>query len=141
MQFLKLINEKFKNIQSKKEILEYIFSFRYYKLIYISNDKQIKDVEELLKEIKRTEKHLITKACKLKAINILCQDIEKNYELVSEILSYNIIDLEDVSLEFKKHEKNIVLTIYDDDTLEDSITYKGNEELNVKFNKRIKLLS
>lgn len=139
--FLKLLNKKIKNIQSKKEILEYIYMFRYYKLIYIDNEKQLKDIEELKEEIRKTEKHLITKACKLKAINILCQDIEKNYELVSKILNYNIIELEDLSLEFKKHDKNIVLTIYDDDTIEDSIIYDGNEELNVKFNKKMKLFN
>lgn len=139
--FLKLLNEKFKNIQAKKEIIENIYLFRYYKLIYINNEKQIKDLEELKEQIRKTEKHLITKACKLKAMNILCQDIEKNYELVSKILSYNIIELEDVSLEFKKHDKNIILTIYDDDTIEDSIIYDGNEELNVKFNKKMKLFS
>lgn len=141
IKFLKLFNEKIKNIQSRKEIIEYIFLFRYYKLIYLNYEKQIKDVEELQTEIRKTEKHLITKACKLKAMNILCQDIEKNYELVSKILSYNIIELEDVNLEFKKHEKNIVVTIYDDDTIEDSIIYDGNEELNVKFNKKMKLFN
>lgn len=139
--FMKLLNEKFKNIESKKEIIEYIYLFRYYKLIYINSEKQIKDIEELREEIRKTEKHLITKACKIKAMNILCQDIEKNYELVSKILSYNIIELEDVSLEFKKHDKNIVLTIYDDDTIEDSIIYDGSEELNVKFNKKMKLFN
>ncbi len=139
--FLKLLNEKLKNIQSKKEILEYIYLFRYYKLIYINNIKQIKDVEELLEEIRKTEKHLITKACKLKAINILCQEIEENYKLVSTILSCNIIELEDVNLEFRKHDKNIVFTIYDDDTIEDTIIYNGDEELNVKFNKKIRLFN
>ena len=74
-------------------------------------------------------------------MNILCQNIEKNYELASKILSYNIIELEDVSLEFKKHDKNIILTIYDDGTIEDSIIYDGNEELNVKFNKKMKLFN
>ena len=137
--FLKLLNEKIKNIQSKKEIVEYIYLFRYYKLIYINRQEQIKDINQLSEEIRKVEKHLITRACKLKAVNILCNDIEKNYELVSKILSYNIIDLEDLSLEFKKHDKNIVLSIYDDDTIEDSIIYDGNEELNVKFNKKIKL--
>jgi len=139
--FLKLLNEKIKNIQSKKEILEYIFLFRYYKLIYINEEKQIKDVQELQKEIRITEKHLITKACKLKAINILCQDIEENFKLVSRILNYNIIEIEDVNLHFKKHDKNIVLTIYDEDTIEDTIIYDGKEELNVKFNKKIKLFN
>lgn len=139
--FMKLFSKKFIKSQSKKEIIEYIYMFRYYKLIYLNSEEQVKDIKELLQEIRKTEKQLITKACKLKAINILCQDIEKNYELVSKILSYNIIDLEDVNLEFKKHDKNIVLTIYDDETIEDSIIYDGNEELNVKFNKKIKLFN
>lgn len=140
-EFLKLFSRKFIAIESKKEIIEFIYLFRYYKLIYINSKKQIKDIKELAGEIRKTEKQLITKACKLKAINILCQDIEKNYELVSKILSYNIIDLEDVNLEFKKHDKNILLTIYDDETIEDTIIYDGKEELEVKFNKKIKLFN
>ena len=139
--FLEFVNEKIKNIESKKEILQYIYLFRYYKLIYISENIQIKDIEEIKEELRKTEKHLITKACKLKVINILYQDIEENYKLVSKILSYNIIELEDVKLEFKKHDKNIVLTIYDDETLEDTIIYDANEELNVKFNKKIRLFN
>jgi len=137
--FLKVLNKKIKDIEIKKEIVNYIYLFRYYKLIYINSNTQIKDLNELKEELRKTEKHLITKACKMKAVNILCQDIEKNYELVSEILSYNIIELEDVSLEFKKHDKNIVVTIYDEDTIEDSIIYDGNEELSVKYNRKMKL--
>ena len=140
-EFLKIFNEKIKKSESKKEILEYIFLFRYYKLIYINEKKQIKDVKELIKKIRDTEKHLITKACKLKAINILCQNIEENYKLVSKILSYNIIDLEDVNLEFKKQDNNIILTIYDDQTIEDTMICDANEELNVKFNKKIRLFN
>lgn len=140
-EFLKLFNERIKNIQSKKEIYQFIYLFRYYKLIYINKNNQIKDIEELKEEIRKTEKHLITKACKLKTLNILSQNIEENYKLVSTILSYNIIELEDVNLEFKKHEKNVILTIYDDETIEDTIICDANQELSVKFNKKVKLFS
>lgn len=74
-------------------------------------------------------------------MNILCANIEVNYGLISKILSYNIIDLDDITLEFKKHEKNIVLNIYEENNIEDSIIYDSSEEINVKFNKRIKLLN
>ena len=140
-EFLKLFNEKIKNIQSRKEMLQSIYLFRYYKLIYINENNQIKDVEELKEEIRKTEKHLITKACKLKTLNIVSQNIEENYKLVSTILSYNIVELEDVNLEFKKHDKNIILTIYDDESVEDTIICDGSEELNVKFNKKMKLFN
>ena len=139
--FLKLFNEIIKNVETKKEILQYIYLFRYYKLIFINDIEQIKDVKTILEEIKKTEKTLITKACKLKVMNILYTNIEENYKLVSRILNYNIIDLEDVNLEFKKHDKNIVLTIYDDETIEDTIIYDAKEDLNVKFNKKIKLFN
>ena len=139
--FLELLLKKIIKVQSKKELIELIYLFRYYKLIYINSEKQVKDIKELSEKIRKIEKQLITKACKLKTINILCQDIEKNYELVSKILSYNIIDLEDVNLEFKKHDKNITLTIYDDETIEDTIICDENIELNVKFNKRIRLFN
>lgn len=139
--FLKIFNAKINKIESKKEIVEYIFMFRYYKLIYINRHKQIKDLKELMQELKNTEKNLITKACKLKAINILCKNIEENYKLVSKILNYNIIDLDDVHLEFKRQDDNIILTIYDDEIIEDTIICNENEELNVKFNKKIKLFN
>ena len=139
--FLKIFNEKIKKAVTKKEIIQHIYLFRYYKLIYMDKNRQVKDIEDLEKEITNTEKHLITKACKLKTVNILYQDIEKNYNLVSKILSYNIIDLEDINIRFKKHDKNIILTIYDDETIEDTIILDANEELNVKFNKKIRLFN
>ncbi len=74
-------------------------------------------------------------------MNILCTNIEINYELISKILSYNIIDLDDIALEFKKDEKNILIDVYEENNVEDTINYDSSEEINIKFNKKIKLLS
>ena len=139
--FLKMFNEKIKKVATKKEIIQLIYLFRYYKLIYVDKDRQVKDIEDLEKEIMNIEKNLITKACKLKTINILYQNIEKNYNLISKILNCNIIDLEDINLQLKKHDKNIILTIYDDETIEDTIIFDTNEELNMKLNKKIRLFN
>lgn len=138
---LKAFAEKIKKIEVKKEIIQCVYWMRYYKLLYINREKQIKDISKISKELMKTEKFLITKACKLKAINILCPDIERNYEIVSNILSYNIIDLDTVTLEFKKQDNSIVLIIYDDSTIEDTVIYGEDEEINVKFNKKIRLFN
>lgn len=138
---LKAFAEKIKKIETKKEILQCVYWMRYYKLLYINSKEQIKDISKLSSELSKTEKFLITKACKLKAINILCPDIERNYEIVSQILSYNIIDLDTVSLEFKKENNSIVLIIYDDNVVEDTVIYGEDEEINVKFNKKIRLFN
>lgn len=138
---LQVFQEKIKKIETKKEFIKYVYLMRYYKLLYIKDNKQIKDITELQKEIKKTEKFLVTKACKLKSINILCENIEQNYNLISKILSYKIIELETVGLEFKKENNNIVLTIYDDNVIEDSIICENDIDIKVKFNKKIKLFN
>lgn len=138
---LKAFAEKIKKIETKKEIVQCVYWMRYYKLLYINGKEQIKDINKISKEMIKTEKFLITKACKLKAINILCPDIERNYEIVSKILSYNIIDLDTVTLEFKKQDNTISLIIYDDNIIEDTVIYGDDEEINVKFNKKIRLFT
>ena len=139
--FLEGFKEKIRRIETKKEILEYIYLFRYYKLLPINNQIQIRDIEELQKDIINTEKYLITRACNLKAINILCHNIEKNYKMIAQLLNSNIIDLEEMNLEFKKKDNNIIINIYDDNMIEGTLEYENNEELNVKFNKKIKLFN
>ncbi len=139
--FMQAYKEAIKKAKTKKEIMEYIFFFRYYKLLPINENEKIKDIVDLQNEIAKTEKYLITTACNLKAMNILCKNVNTNYEITSQILSLNIIDLEDMLLEFRKQNNNIILNVYDEGTIEESKEYETIEELNVKFNKKIKLFS
>lgn len=137
--FLKAFNKTLKKVENKKEIIEKLFVFRYYKLIPINLEKSIKDIQELKEEIKKTEKYLITKACNLRAINILCNNVQKNYEIISKILDYRIIDIEEIILEVKKSEDKFILKVYDDNSIAGAIDCEYNEEFNIKLNKKIKL--
>ena len=113
--------------------------WRYYKLLYINNETQIKDVEYIEEQLTMAEKYLITKACNLKIISILSNNVEQNYKIISEVLNCNIIDLDEMNLEFKKKDEKIVINIYDDNMIDKSLEYKEKLDLNMKFNKRIKL--
>lgn len=137
--FLKAMQEKIGRIENKKKTIDYIYLFRYYKLLYVSNEKQIKDIEKIKEQLTMAEKYLITRACNLKAINILSNNIEMNYKIISDILNTNIIDLDDLNLEFKKKEEKLALNIYDDNMIDRTIEYKEKADINVKFNKKIKL--
>ena len=137
--FFKAFNKTLKKIETKKDVLEKIFVFRYYKLIPINKEDLIKDIGELKADIKKAEKYLITKACNLRAINILCKNVEKNYEIISSILDYRIIDLEEILLEMKKSNDKFVLKVYDDNAIAGTLQYESNEEINIKLNKKIKL--
>lgn len=137
--FLKAMQEKIGKIEAKKKITEYIYIIRYYKLLYINNETQIKDVEYIEEQLTMAEKYLITKACNLKIISILSNNVEQNYKIISEVLNCNIIDLDEMNLEFKKKDEKIVINIYDDNMIDKSLEYKEKLDLNIKFNKRIKL--
>ena len=139
--FLVAITEKIKKLETKKEIINYIYLFRYYKLLNIDIDKKIEDIKELKDKLLKTEKNLITRGCNLKAINIICHNIEENYKIISKVLSSNIIDLEDIYLEFNKQDDKILLKIYDDNIIDKTIEYNAKTDLNVKLNKKIKLFS
>ena len=139
--FLIAIKEKIGKIEAKKTIINYIYLFRYYKLLNIDINKKIENIEELKDKLIKTEKYLITRGCNLKAINIICHNIEENYQIISKILSSNIIDLEDIYLEFKKQGNKVLLSIYDDNIIDNIIEYETKSELNIKFNKKIKLFN
>lgn len=139
--FLNALSEKIKKTETKKDIINYIYLFRYYKLLNIDRNKQIEDIEELKDYIGKTERYLITRGCNLKAINIICHNIEENYQIISKVLSSNIIDLEEIYLEFKKQDNKILVNIYDDNIIDNTIEYNAKTDLNVKFNKKIKLFN
>jgi len=137
--FLKAMQRKIGKIENRKKIIDYIYLIRYYKLLYVCKEKQIKDLAEIKEQLMMAEKYLITRVCNLKAINIISHNIEKNYEIVSNILNTNIIDLDEIYLEFKNKEEKTKLTIYDDNMIDKTIEYTERLELNTKPNKKIKL--
>ena len=133
------MQEKIGKVENRKKIIDYIYLLRYYKLLNVSNEKQIKDLEEISEQLLMTEKYLITRACNLKAINIISHNIEKNYEIISNVLNNNIIDLDEIYLEFKKKEEKTELTIFDDNMIDKTIEYNERIDLNIKLNKKTRL--
>ena len=138
-EFFKAFEKKLKAAMTKKDILDLIYEFRYYKMIPIKEDVTIKDTTTLMEGITRIEKRLITKACKLRAVTILSNDINKNFELISNLLSSKIIDLDEVVVQFKKKEDKTILTIYEDNLIDIVKEYDYIEDLNVKYNRKIKI--
>lgn len=134
--FLIAIRQKIKKITIKKEIVDLIYQMRYYKFLFINKSEYILNIKE---DIDKTNKLIITKACRLKAINILSNNIEQNFKIISEILNTKIINLEGIIIEINKKQENILLNIYEENIIERSIEYDKIEDLKIKYNKKIKL--
>lgn len=119
----------------KESITKLIYKIRYYGLIYVSNDKQVKDIID----INKIQKMIITKACKEKIITIFSRNIKENYDIIKNILQTDIIDLEKIYFKFIKKEKTMLLEIYDEENMSKTLEIPTIEELNVKYNRKIKV--
>lgn len=138
--FLELFNEQINNTQSKAEIIDLIYSLRYYELIPY-NDKKIGEVEGLNSQLKDVEKSLIKRACDKKVLVKLSDDEVLNYEILKNIFTSKIIDLEEIIIKLKYNKDILSVEIYDGDIIENSIDIKikTKTELSVRLKKKIKL--
>ena len=137
----KSLSSKIKNIQTKKDAVQLFYCLRYYKFIPITEQEFIKDIVEKQEQLMNLEKELITKACNIKAITIFSKDINENFDIVKEVFNTKIIDLEKVYIELRKQEDNVLIKIYDENNIEKTIKYNLLKEINVKYNKKIKLFN
>lgn len=144
--FLESFKKKLANTVTKKEMLELVYSYRYYLWLPMQTKtgvKRIKDVPELQEEVMEVAKKVITKACKLKVLLIINQDIQYNFEMMMKIIDTKIIHLEDIYVIFSKTETEIHMEIYDSEILDrtEAINKEKEVDFAIKFQKRIKILT
>lgn len=137
----KNLSNKVKNTETKKDIIELFYCLRYYKFVPICKNKFIKDIEENELQLENLEKELITKACNVKGITIFSKNINENFNIIKEVLNTKIIDLEKVYLEIKKEKQDVIVIVYDENNIENEIKFNILEEINVKYNKKIKIFN
>lgn len=131
---LKAINMQIEKVNTKKEAIDKIYILRYLKLLNIDSKTTVAKLN--LKQFEKTEKNLITTACNLKAINIFSHDVEENYKIYKNIFNTKIIDLESAYIEINK--ENIV-QLYDENSLEKEERFAEFKELDIKRNKKTKV--
>ena len=125
--------------QKREEIIKVIYRFRYYRYLYFENEKYIGETTELEEERTKIKKRLLQKAEEAKCISKIVKS-EKQLEIFNLLFETRIINLENITIEFHEGE-NIEVTIYDGDVLEKTISLSiQKEDLNVKLDKKIRLL-
>lgn len=123
------------NIEEKENLIKVIYRIRHYILIYVEKDKQIKDMVDT----NGMQKMILTKACKERVLTIFSPNIKENYEIIKNILQPDIIELEKIYFKFIKSTDKILLEIYDEENIYKTVELIDIKELNVKFNKKIKV--
>lgn len=140
---LKAIEEKIFRVETKKQIIELIYIFRYYERFLVARNKEIKDLSQIKKDLNQAKKRLILTACNFKVLNILSLDVETNNILITKALDTRLIDLGDIIIEFSKkgEEDKITFNVYEDKVIRRFIKLENSTNINTKLNKKIKLFN
>lgn len=136
--FIEGIQEKILKVQTRSDIMEIIYKIRYY-IFLPYKDKQIKDVEEIKKEIYKTQELLYNTACKMNVLNRISVNPKVNNEVIRTILDTNIIELENIEVIFKAENYQITLRIFDEENIEKTMQYDTIEGLTARMNKKFRL--
>lgn len=138
--FLKVLETKIEKATTKKELIDIIYTLRYYKNIKL--EKHIKDIPEIKGNIEVFERTLLLKAVNSDVFCKLTDNSLYAVEILSKILDTNIIDLEEINILPKVKDNIIELEVYDGEILDTSIDLNPDiKVIQLKPNKRTKLFN
>lgn len=141
--FLACFTILIKKVETKKEIIELIYKFRYYNLLPYNEELNISQIEELKENIEKTEKILINRALELTALEKISKDDNINFDILKNIFNTKIISIENINIIIKK-EEILKIQIYDTNILENEIVISNKKEdvktIIVKLEKNIKII-
>lgn len=145
--FLLCYQTKIEKINTKQELIELIYQFRYYCLLPFYNEKEIGQVEEIEIQLKEVEWLLIEKAHELKLIDIFSKEKEVDYQILKNIFHIRVINLEDLYIKMIKEKDSYYVQLFDEDVFEEKIEIKSiassnnKKDVPFKLNKKIKIFN
>lgn len=141
--FLNGYIKKIENIQNKQELIKAIYEFRYYCMLPFDNKKTIWQVKLLEKCLKKVANKLIIKAHDFKLINKFSKDENIDFEILKNIFTTRIINLEELNIKIKKEKDKYYTQLFDENVVEETIEIENitSKALEIKLNKKIKLFN
>ena len=143
--FLKCFFEFIKKAETKEEIIDLLYKFRYYNLLPLNEEIDIHESEKLRENLKTTGEMLLNKAIDFKIINNFSEELQENTEILKFIFETKIISLEDIYISITKEKEKyyIELSENNDNAYGEKFEIKSikKDKLKVKLNKKIKLFA
>lgn len=144
--FLECFLINIKNIQTKNDIIDLIYQFRYYIMIPYNENYTIGRIDVIKEYVNNVQKSLINKAIELKLINSFSQEEDINYNILKNIFYVRIIRLEDLYINIQKDKNELYIQLFDENMFEEKVLIDKKDKINidkfeVKLNKKIKIFN
>lgn len=144
-EFLQCILVFINTAETKEKIIDLIYTLRYYNLLPFNENIDIYENLQLKNTLEEVEEELLKKAIDYKIVMPISQDIEENTKLLKFVFQTKIISLEDIYIaiikekdkyyvEFSENNENSYEEKFEIDNIK-------KEKLNIKFNKKVKILN
>ena len=139
--FLKMYISKIKQTETKKDIINLLYEYRYYNYLPYKKKTKLKNDTRLEADREKVSKVLIEKMESSKVIEKISNDMDLNYIILRYIFNTKMIKLENMNIKINKNIDKLEVEYYDIDMLEDKIEIdlKQDPILNIKTDKKIKI--
>lgn len=141
-EFIKALEIKLSDLETVDELLDYIYKLRYYRFLYITNEKQVKDIENLDVKIQDIFKLAIVRALENDILRKITTNNKFNSEIINIILDTKIMNLKEIKFEIAIKESEMQVRVYEKEVYEKDFIIPCSytkKEILVKLNKSVKL--
>ncbi len=141
-EFIKALKDLVFETEDIDELKKFIYKIRYYRFLYVNDEKQVRDISDLDVGVNVVLKQIIKRLSDEEELRKICFNDEYNNEIVSNILDTKIIDLKDIKFELSLSNEIYKITIYDKEVYEKDFLLRPEiqkKDLEVKVGKKYKL--
>ena len=143
--FLKCFFETAEKAQTKEDVINLIYKFRYYNMLPINQSSDIYQNKRIKKLIDITANLLLKKAMELKIINIFSDKFQENIDGLSFMFRTKFISLEDIYISIIKEKDKYYIEFSEntDNAYEEKFEIENinKENLKIKLNKKVKVFA
>ena len=143
--FLDCFEVLIEKAENKRDIMELVYMYRYYLFIPCTNKKKISDIKCIVNKRNEVEEKLMNKLYAYNVLNIFTGDKNLDKKIFLFILNTQISSLEKVKISILKTDKDIMIRLYDSNTIENVLSVKlmenDNNKIDVKHKRRIKVFN
>lgn len=142
--FLQGMNGRINQANTKEEIMDLIYQFRYYCMLPFDHEELTYQVKELHEDINSVGKFLLEKATAIKIISLFSKNTDLNYEILQNIYKTRIISLEELNIKITKEKEKFYIQLFDENIFDKKIEIESNRKIikkdfSIKLNKKIKV--
>ena len=125
-EFIHVLNDVCIETEEINSLKNLIYKIRYYRYLYITEDKRIKDISELNEKNNLVLKKVIQKLVDYQSIKKITNDKELNQEIIMNILDTKVINLEALRFEIDFKDDGIIIKTYEKEVFEKEFIISGN---------------